>query len=228
MSDPFHFYTRVHLPELTGKKARTAVELLEHLKTVSASVVYYHTHHFLQQHQFLNPEPPNDFAYWAGEALNEKELAERLASVNVCEYATLQELRDKIISVIQQFVQKPKRRVSEASEGHEFHFIKSVSFVFPTRYVANDLREFADALQHITIHSVYFHMFEARLRLEKGVNDFSNWFDTGLGEKELAKKVAKLDPYTHTVEGLRKTIIRLIENRIRDHEKAAAKGLDHA
>jgi hypothetical protein len=57
-------------------------------------------------------------------------------------------------------------------------------------------------------------MFEAKLRLEKGENDFSNWFETALGEKDLAKRISKLDPYTHTMEGLREKMIRLIESAI--------------
>lgn len=212
MAQPFQFYTRVHLPELTGRKARNLDELLFHLKSVPGSVIYHHTHHFLQQHQYLNPEPPNDFAYWVGEALNENELSERLSSINVVEFSSIRELREKIIETIQNFMKKEKRNLNQAHEGNEFHFIKSISFVFPTSYVVSNLKDFSEVLQRVTIHSVYFHMFEARLRLEKGVNDFSNWFEI-LGEKELAKKVAKLDPYTQTMEGLREKIIRLIQER---------------
>jgi len=210
-SSPFSFYTRVHLPELTGLKAKNVEELLTHLKTVPGSVIYHHTHHFLKQHQFLNPEPPNDFAYWASDVLNQKELGEKLASINTCEYHTIRKLREKIISTIESFLSKTKKRLNEAPENREFHFIKSVSFIFKTPYEASTLEDFSNSLKKVTIHSIYFHMFEARLRLEKGVNDFSYWLETSLGEKELATKIAKLDPYTYTVERLRNKIIHLIE-----------------
>jgi len=101
-----------------------------------------------------------------------------------------------------------------AVEGEEFHFIKSVSFVLPTNYIAYDLKEFVDIVKNITIDSIYFHIFESRLRLEKKTNDFSNWIETSIGDKKLSDKISKLDPYTHTLEDLRKTIIRIVEKRI--------------
>ncbi|MBU1125833.1 MAG: hypothetical protein KKC84_07385, partial [Candidatus Omnitrophica bacterium] len=108
-----------------------------------------------------------------------------------------------------------------AKEGEEFHFIKSVSFVLPTNYVAYTLEEFRQILEKITIDSIYFHIFEARLRLEKETNDFSFWIGTSIGDKELAEEIAALDPYTRTLEDLRNTLITVIEKRIKDsHDKS--------
>jgi len=213
-SESFRFYTRLHLRELTGLKARNLQELLTHIKSVPGSVIYHHTHHFLQQHQYLTPEPPNDFAYWVSEVLQEKKLGEKLASINTCDFDTIRELRDKIASTIESYLEKSKEKPREVYEGGEFHFIKSISFILPTPYVAQSLEEFVSLLRKVTIHSLYYHMFESKLRLEKGKNDFSLWLETVLGETELAKKIERLDPYTHTMEGLRERIIRLIENRL--------------
>ena len=59
------------------------------------------------------------------------------------------------------------------------------------------------------MHSLYFHIFEARVRLKKADNDFSCWL-RDLGYKELAEKISKIDPYTHTLEGLRQKIINFV------------------
>ncbi len=85
----------------------------------------------------------------------------------------------------------------------------------PTPYVAHDLREFAETLRKISLGSLYFHVFESRLRLGKGLNDFSTWLQDSLGEAELAEDIARLDPYTYTLEGLRSALIQLIEKRIK-------------
>jgi hypothetical protein len=215
-SQPFQFYARLHLRELTGLKARNLKELLSYIKTVPGSIIYHHTHHFLQQHQYLSPEPPNDFAYWVTEALNEPKLGEKLSSINTCEFSTIRALRDKIAATIEEFLNKSKRPLKEVSEGQELYFIKSISFILPTPYTIRTLEEFALILKKITIDSIYFHMFESRLRLERGTNDFSLWLETSLGEKELAKKIGKLDPYTHTMEGLRSKVIQLIEVRLKE------------
>jgi len=105
-----------------------------------------------------------------------------------------------------------KLKFSQKEE--EFYFIKSISFVLPTDYIAHDLEEFANILEKITMDSIYYHIFESRLRLEKKTNDFSNWVETSIGDKNLADKIAQLDPYTHTLENLRKTLIKIIGKSI--------------
>ena len=213
--NPFYFCTRLILRELTGKKARNIKELLNFIKRVSGSVIYNHTHQFLQQHVYLSPEPPNDFAYWVKEFIKEEELAEKLSSIDTCAFTTIRGLRNAIIKIIKEHLAKSRGPHRNAPKGSEFHFIKSCSFILPTPYAATDLAEFLDAIKKITIHSVYFHMFEARLRLEKGTNDFSFWLSTSLYETELADEITKLDPYTYTLEELRAELIKKIERRIR-------------
>jgi len=213
--EPFKFYTQLHMPELTGLKAANLQELLDLIKTVPGSVIYHHTHRFLQQHQYLSPEPPNDFAYWITGILGEEELGELLYSIDTIQYTSIRELRDEIVRTIENYiVQHPRALHKFATPGEEFHFVKSVSFIFQTPYTASDLKEFQAALQRVTINSIYFHMFEARLRIGQGTNDFSNWLEDSLSEKKLANKIASLDPYTHTMENLRITLIKLIEKRI--------------
>jgi len=212
MTEPFRFCTRLHLSELTGVRASTLSELLEAIRTVSGACIYHHTHRFLQQHQYLSPEPPNDFAYWVENVLGEARLGEKLASIDVIQYPSLRSLREKIIQVIEEYLQKnPSAARRFVDPGAEFHFIKSISFVFPTSYVANDLKELADILKKITIDSIYYHVFESRLRLEKGNNDLSLWIENAIGDKSLADRITRLDPYTFTLEDLRKRLVTLIE-----------------
>lgn len=213
--ESFRFYTRLHLSELTGLRATTLGQLLDLIKKVPGSCIYHHTHRFLQQHQYLSPEPPNDFAYWVTEILGEDELGEQLASIDTIQYSTIRSLREKIIETIENYLKNnPLAKLRFARSDEEFHFIKSVSFVLPTNYLAYDLKEFIEVLKQITIDSIYFHIFEARLRLEKGTNDFSNWIETSIGDRELADGISKLDPYTYTLEELRRTLIKIIEERI--------------
>ena len=209
---PFHFFTRLNLIEFTGKKASNLRELVEIIREVPGSVIYHHTHHYLQQHLYLSPEPPNDFAYWVTYILRAEELGEEIASIDLCEFSTIRSLREKIIQTIEEHLSSNPEPLRRAPPGAEFHFFKSITFILPTPYVVSDLLEFLEVLQKITIHSIFFHMFEARLRLEKGENDFSRWIEDMLGEKELAREIAKIDPYTFTMEGLRAELCRLIEN----------------
>jgi len=211
---PFHFYTRLYLKELTGLKAGNLTELADLLKKVPEAVVYYHTHHFLEEHHYLTPEPANDFALWVSTELGDEILGEKLANIDIFDFLTIDALRARIEGVIRDYISKnPNGRT--AREGREFHFIKSISFIMPTSYVANDLREFVEVLRQVSIDSLSYHIFEARLKLKKGVNDFALWIEEYLGDKDLANKLAYLDPYNYTLEGLRSTIIQVIEKRIK-------------
>ena len=214
--EPFKFYTRLNLSELTGLRATTLGQLLELVNKVPGACIYHHTHRFLQQHQYLSPEPPNDFAYWVTDVMGEDELGEKLASIDTMQFSTIRLLREKIASTIEEYLNSnAMAKLRFARAGEEFHFIKSVSFILPTNYSAYDLKEFKDVLDKITIESVYYHVFEARLRLELGDNDFSNWIEHALDNKTIADQISRLDLYTHTLEDLRKTIIRIIERGIR-------------
>jgi hypothetical protein len=212
-SAAFQFCTRLNLTMLTGLKARDLAELVENLRTAPDAVVYHHTHRFLVQHQYLSPEPPNDFAYWVSNVLLEEHLGEELAAIDVLRFSTIRELRDALVSVVQSYIDRTTN-LRPAPPGQEFHFMRSVSFVLPTGVEAHDLREFRDALVRVSLNTISYHMFDARLRLEQGDNDFARWLETALGERELAQTLRTLDPYTHTEEGLRQRIISIIDRRL--------------
>jgi len=213
---PFIFYTRHNLTELLGIKAYNLSQLLKYIREVPGASIYHHTHRFLQIHLYLSPEPPNDFSYWVVNIMREDELAERLACIDVIQYSSIRELREKIATTIEQYLKEyPRAKQRYAKEGQEFHFMKSISFVLPTRYIANNLKEFVLALKEVSIHSIYFHIFESRIRLEKGDNDFSFWLRTSVGENELAENISRIDPYTFTLEGLRKKLISMVEEHLK-------------
>ncbi|MDB5108875.1 MAG: hypothetical protein JWM69_1816 [Candidatus Binatus sp.] len=210
---PFEFCSRLNLTLLTGLKARDLAELAESLRKVPGSVIYHHTHHFLAQHQHLSPEPPNDFAYWITNILLEDRLGEEMAAIDVLRFSTIRELRSTLVGVIQNYLERTGD-VRAAPPGLEFHFMRSVSFVLPTGPKVHTLREFRDALSQVSFNAISYHMFDARLRLEQGDNDFSKWIESSLGESQLAQAIRVVDPYTHTEEGLRRRIVRLIDQRL--------------
>lgn len=215
VTKPFEFYTRMRLVELLGLKAFNLSQLAELIKQLPGSCIYHHTHGFLERHEFLSPEPPNDFAYWVSNILNERELGERLASIDTILFTGISELRNKIVETIENYLTtNPNSKLKFARAGDEFHFMKSVSFIISTHHTAHNLNEFVEILKKITIESIYFHIFEARIRLGKRTNDFSEWVKDSVGDKALAHEIVRLDPYTRTLENLRHTLIRIISEKI--------------
>jgi hypothetical protein len=204
---PFDFYTQVHLPFLLGRRACGPLDLLEGIKTVPASSIYYHTHRFLLEHHYLAPEPSNDFAYWVGKILGMGRLGERLASIDIVSFDSIEGMRAAFVTVLTDEIGRMKR-MHECQEGEEFHFMYCKTVVMPTPIHATNLSEFLEAIGHISINSLYFHFFEAPLRVGRGENDFGLWLQS-IGEHELADQLRKLDPYTMNLEELRQRIIRL-------------------
>ena len=214
MIQPFYFKTRFHLVTLLRAKAKNPAELLEGIKVVPGSSVYYHTHRFLRQHHYLSPEPPNDFAFWLTNILNLRELGELFAGIDTVSYRNMENLRAAFIRILEGYVARHGSNV-ECAEAYKFHFMSCITFVLPTPYVANNPEEFVEILHKVSIDSLYFHIFEAKMRLERDENDFSAWFK-GMGKEKTAKEIAGIDPYTITLEGLRKKIIHIVRKNAED------------
>lgn len=218
---PFRFFTRLCLTSLTGLRARSLSELLAHLEAAPDPIIYQHTYRFLRQHQYLVPEPPNDFAYWVGNVLGDERLGELLAAVDTIRYDSLEDLKRALVETIRRHV-AGRTDGALVPEGKEFHFMQAIRFSVPTAHEARDLAEFARCLKRVGPSSLYLHLFEALLRPPTGVNDFASWLQGELDEPGLARKVSSLDPYTHTLEGLRSKLITMVERRLEEHAHAGA------
>lgn len=213
MQKPFYFYTRLTLVELSGKTARNVKELWEGINTVPSPCIYHHTHRFLEQHQHYSPEYPNDFSFWITYNLGLKKLGERIASVDIVQFSDIENLRKRIADILEDYVITASK-IRDCIAGEEFHFLSSRIFILTTPFAAHNLQEFLECMEKVSVHSLYFHIFESRLRIKRQGNDFSAWLRDS-GYPELADKISRLDPYTHTMEGLRKKIIRLVKEELK-------------
>jgi len=208
---PFKFCTRLTLPQLTGIYAVNLENLLDGIKNADDTIIYYHTHHYLIQHHYIIPSSPNDFAHWITNRLGENLLGEEIASIDIFDYNTIGEYKDRIINRISTFISKNgKTRYVDMDE--RFNFMKAITFVMNTGKEAYTLSEFHEILNSITIFSIYYHFFEAHFRLNSKLNDFSTWIKDEMNIPDLADKIANLDPYTLTMDGLKESIIKLTEN----------------
>jgi hypothetical protein len=206
---PFYFTTADHLLRIGKERANNLGELLEALRTVPDDSIFQHTFRTLQEHHFIREGFSNDFAHWAFAACNEVGLAERLASVDVREYTSLSSLRERIIKVVEDYIQQnPRARERAALEP--FYFCASDTIVIPTQLSASDLQEFIDAMEKVSLHSIHYHFIEARLRLKLTSNDFSVWLERDLDMPTLAERINRVDIYTSTLQEVRQQIVRTL------------------
>ncbi len=102
--EPFKFNTKLDQTLLLGVRANTIEQLLDGVRLAPDSSIYFHTHRFLIQHQYLSPEPPNDFAYWVSNILGDEVLGERLWSVDIVRFSSIHELRQTLIAILDDYL----------------------------------------------------------------------------------------------------------------------------
>ena len=207
-TEPFVFFTERRLVVLTGRKARNLTELHDHLLNVSGSCIFYHTHYLYLTQHFVRPRFYNEFANWASHALQREDLAEQLAAIDLLAITSIRELREAIIHTVRKHLDESVQAQRMCPPGDEFHFCEAKSFIMPTGLVAHGVSEFFQHILHVTNSCLHFHFFEARLRLEKPTNDFSQWL-AAAGEARLAKAIDRLNPYGMTLNELKEEIARL-------------------
>ena len=112
---PFYFNSSAHLLLIGRERARNLSELLQGLRTCSENSIFQHTFRTLQEHHFIREGFSNDFAHWALSACNEPRLAERLANVDVREFTSLGAVREQIVQVVEEHLQKTRAAVNASS-----------------------------------------------------------------------------------------------------------------
>jgi hypothetical protein len=210
---PFYFNSAAHLLRIGREQARSLGELLDALRIAPDDAIFQHTFQTLQEHHFIREGFSNDFAHWAFAACNEVGLAERLASVDVREFTSIPTLRQRLIDLVEKYLDKnPRARDRAALEP--FYFCASDTVVVPTPFVARNLYEFSEGLKSVSIYSIHYHFIEARLRLKLNSNDFSVWLEEEMDLPQLADRLNRIDIYTSTLHDVRRKILRIIESAV--------------
>jgi hypothetical protein len=206
---PFYFNTSEHLLRIGRQRASNLAELLQTLQTVPDDSIFQHTFRTLQEHHFIRQGFSNDFAHWSLFACNEPALAEQFASVDIREFTAIEGLRRRMVEILDEFLQS--HNISGSRPAHEpFYFCASDIVVLPTAFCADTLKAFLDGLNQVSVHSIHHHFIEARLRLHRMSNDFSQWLEEEVGLAEPADAIERIDIYANTMEGVRRQIARIV------------------
>ena len=213
-SEPFQFATAAYLIRIGNQEAVNLTELADGIAQCSDGSIFYHTFQSLGQHHFLTEGFSNDFAQWVQSSRNRPALAERLASIDVREYVSLEDLRRDLARIVGDYCRE--NPVDAAQPGFEtFYFCESIEEELPLDFQAHNLQEFHDGLKQISHTSLQFHFLNSRLRLHFRSNDFSQWLGEDLGLKDLARRVDQIDIYANTLDSVRSSIMKLVEGEMK-------------
>lgn len=209
-SQPFIFYECMSLIQPTGKQAQDAQQLLKLMAEVEPGVIYHHIHEYYLNAPIEVPEYPNDFAVWAAEALEDRALAEKLTGLDINSHTGIEKVRKALIDILKSYLSE-NRTHRPARKGDAFFFNDAITIVIPTDITVKSLDDFINALGIIATSSIYFHVFEARMRLQRPSDDFSIWLEQSLERRDLAQKVRIFDPYYYSVEELRQQLLSTLQ-----------------
>lgn len=206
----FEFVGCAELREILGVKAEDEVQLLDLLEEVPIDSIYYHTHEYFLRHQYLMGPYPNDFATWVATQVRDRVLGERLGVIDPYEVETLEDLREALISVIEDHLSK-MHTVPRADDGESFYFMLSRLVEVPTGAIARTLQELRDGIATVDASAIYFHFYAARIRRDRRDSDFTIWAQEGLRLPELAQHLRTINPYIFSLEQLRKRLVDICD-----------------
>lgn len=210
---PFFFTGCWELREMLGRSARDEQQLLEAIEEVPLDSLCYHTHSFFLRHAQIAGPYPNDFATWAAIQVRDRILGEKLGILDPYDFENLEALRIEIVNIVNEHLSQ-LQIIPRVISGEPFHFMQSRIIEVPTGLEARTLTEFKSILATVDISAVYYHNFEAILRLGRRMGDFALWIEEQLNLPELARDISGLDLYIASLESVRRQIIRLCDEAL--------------
>ncbi len=210
---PFVFMGCTELLESLGRKAQDERELCELLEQVPTGSIFYHTYGYFLRHRLFVRPYANDFASWAYTEARDRLLGERLAVVDPFEFDDLEQLREELISIVDDHLSR-RSAVPRADDGAPFYFLQSHVLAVPAGLEARTLGEFRNALAEVESSAIYFHTVEARVRLGRRSGDFADWLRTALDRPGLADQVQHIDVYLSSLERVRARILALLDTAL--------------
>jgi hypothetical protein len=176
------------------------------MRTQDEGIVYNHFWGVLLRPHFFDPEYLNDFASWAYHELHDRCLAERLSIINPGQFDSIEEVRRRVIDVIEERMDEDETAARREAE-HPFFFTLSQIVVFDSGIRLDTPEELVAIIPNLSLGSVFYHFIDARRRIDSGLDDFSEWlggFESVYGR--LVGKIAGVDPFFTTLIELRREL----------------------
>jgi hypothetical protein len=161
--------------------------------------------HCVLEDHFELYEFPNDLARWCWEALGDRLLGEQLGLIDPYRHASMAALRATLIDVIEERLWGSER-VAWCRPGLELYLLDSRLVAYDTGQSFATPVAMAEAVDRISLYSLYFHVHEGRRRTAGRTDDFSEWLANYGADPKLVEDLRKLDFYALNLSQLRLAI----------------------
>jgi hypothetical protein len=212
---PFVFIGCVELRQSLDRRALDERELMDRIEEVPPGSIFYHTHGYFLRHRAFTTAYGNDFATWVAGQVGDQVLAERLAVVNPFEFASLEALREELITTIHDHLMR-RSSVPRVEFGEAFYFQQSHIVEVPLVRDIRTLPDFRNGLAAVDASAIYYHMVEARARLGRRSGDFAEWLRSSLDLPALAEQIERIDAYMTSLERVRARVLSLLDQTLEE------------
>ena len=206
MEEVFKFKSELWIPLYTGLKAKTLKEFIEILRKVDIESVFYHIYVNLFNYHNIPVYYPNSFSYWLYKN-NFLTLAERVCAIDPFEFEDLEEVRKKILDILEKYYPYDHKR-----ELTPFYFVKAEREIIDCGIEARDLKEFIEGIKQASINSLFYHLITSKIQKRTPINDYSAWL-LQKGERIKANKILQIDIPNHTLYEIKQKILKILEEK---------------
>ncbi len=204
MVRPFRFKTELWIPVYTGVKVQSLKEFIEALRNIEIESVFYHIYINMFNYHNMPVYYPSSFSYWLYKN-NFLLLAEKLSSIDPLEISDLEEIRKKILLILEE-----NYPGETGQKLVPFYFVKAEREIINCGLTATNMEEFIKGIKKSSINSLFYHLVTSKIQKKAPVNDYSAWL-LSIGETSKANLISQLDVYNYTLYEIKDKIIRILE-----------------
>jgi len=172
MTKPFLFSTVAHLEYPAGRLATGLATLREGIARVPPESLFFHITRVMVRYPRARDLPPNDFANWTAAALQNLEIAERLAFAGAQPLVELEDLRASLLRILDEALSK--KLAEETTGAATFHFISARSVKAPLGFTVEEPEQMVQLWPHVDPSAAFYHLVEARV-LGPAEDDLVDW-----------------------------------------------------
>jgi hypothetical protein len=214
MREPFGVFECSLARCALGRACSNLRELSDAVRTVPAGVLEHHMMRCALEDHFELHEFPNDLARWCWDALGDHTLGEQIGLLDPYAIGSIDALRDAIVNLIEERLWS-QERVPWCRPGFELHLIESRLIAYDTGERVETATALLEAVERMSLRSLFYHVHEARRRTGGRTDDFSLWLEND--DAPLAAKLRIIDFHFLNLKQLRHELVAAF----RQHMQAA-------
>ena len=197
----------------TGRVCSNLREVLEAIRTVPDAVLEHHMMRCALEDHFELHEFPNDLARWCWTVLGDNVLGEQLGLVDPYRQPSIAALRAALVNVVEDRLWGLDH-TPWCRPGLELHLVESRLIAYDTGERISTPAALVEAIERMSLRSLFFHVHDARRRTAGQSDDFSLWLEKCGAGISLVTMLRGIDFYFQNLSQLRQAVIEAFRNYV--------------